>query len=253
MKTKHILWLGSLLALLQVAAAQGAEPIAYPDGFSGKVISSTNVAGYTYVQVDTGSNQLWAATTQFPVAVGDSVKVGRSTPMPGYHSKSLNRTFDVVYFAESIGVNGANAGGLPALPPGHPAIGGASPALPPGHPSITGSSVASSLDLTGIQRAEGGKTVQEIYAAKAQLAGKPVTVRGKVVKYNPMIMGKNWLHIRDGSGAAVDGNNDLTVTTTTPAALGATVLVTGNVSTNRDFGAGYKYNVILEDAQVKVE
>ncbi len=85
------------------------------------------------------------------------------------------------------------------------------------------------------------------------LAGKPVSVRGKVVKYNANILGKNWLHIQDGSGSADNGDNDLTVTTSTPVALGATVLVTGNVSTNRDFGAGYKYSVIIEDANVTVE
>ena len=78
-------------------------------------------------------------------------------------------------------------------------------------------------------------------------------MRGKVVKYNAMIMGKNWLHLRDGSGSDDKSNNDLTVTTATPAKLGDTVLVTGNVSTNRDFGAGYKYTVILEDAKVTVE
>ena len=48
-------------------------------------------------------------------------------------------------------------------------------------------------------------------------------------------------------------DNDLTITTTTPAKLGDTVLVTGNVSTNKDFGAGYKYTVILDGAKVTVE
>ena len=66
-------------------------------------------------------------------------------------------------------------------------------------------------------------------------------------------MGKNWLHIRDGSGSADKSDNDLTVTTSTPAKLGDTVLVTGLVSLNKDFGAGYKYTVILDDAKVTVE
>ena len=125
--------------------------------------------------------------------------------------------------------------------------------MPPGHPAITAPAAAPNLDLTGIKRAEGGKTIKEIYAAKAKLAGKSVSVRGKVVKYNAMILGKNWLHIQDGSGSVEKMDNDLTVTTLTPAMLGATVLVTGNISTNRDFGAGYKYGVIIEDAKVTVE
>jgi hypothetical protein len=256
MKMKYLLLAGLLLAAVQFVTAQDSNsaPAGEERGFSGKVVDTTNTSGYTYVQVDTGSKKLWAATTQFAVKVGDTVNVAAAMPMPGYHSRSLNRDFDVVYFTGRITVGGADAGGAPALPPGHPPINGGAPAgLPPGHPSLTAPPAAPNLDLTGIKRAAGGKTIKEIYSARSKLAGKPVTVRGKVVKYNAMILGKNWLHIQDGSGSAEKMDNDLTVTTTTPAALGATVLVTGNVSTNRDFGAGYKYGVIIEDAKVTVE
>lgn len=111
---------------------------------------------------------------------------------------------------------------------------------------------AAPVDLAGIAKADGGKTVAEVFAEKDALAGKPVTVRGKVVKANSGIMGKNWIHVRDGSGS--DGTNDLTVTTTTAQPnVGDTVLVTGPVSLNKDFGMGYQYDVIVEDAQVTVE
>lgn len=224
--------------------------------FSGKVLEMTNTAGYTYVLVDTGAKKLWAAAVQFDVKVGDSVTVVSGMPMENYHSKTLDRDFDVVYFTGSIKVNDGtgDTGATPKLPPGHPALPGTtSSTLPPGHPSLTGAKPAPNLDLTGIKRADGGKTIQEIFAAKSKLAGKPVTVRGKVVKYNAEIMGKNWLHIRDGSGSDANSDNDLTVTTATPVKLGDTVLVTGKVATDRDFGAGYKYAVIIEDAQVTVE
>jgi hypothetical protein len=253
---KQLLLLACLILPLQFALAEDAAP-AEAGGFAGKVLETTNTAGYTYVLVDTGSKKLWAAAMQFEVKVGDPVTVGAGVPMTGYHSKSLNRDFDVVYFTGNITVNGgdANAGTAPALPPGHPALPGAAtpPALPPGHPALTTAAKPANLDLTGIKRADGGQTIQEIFASKSGLAGKPVTVRGKVVKYNAMIMGKNWLHIQDGSGSADEKNNDLTVTTATPAKLGDTVLVTGIVSTDKDFGAGYKYSVILEDAKVTVE
>jgi len=110
-----------------------------------------------------------------------------------------------------------------------------------------------SVDFSDLKKPEGGKTVGEIYAAKDQLAGKEVTVRGKVVKVSPNILGKTWLHVRDGSGA--DKTNDLTVTTTAavPVELGLTVLVNGKVSLNKDFGLGYRYDVIIEDAKVTVE
>ena len=262
MKIRNVLLLSGLLLSVECALADdtnSASAPAVPTGgqngsFSGTVVDATNTAGYTYVQVDIGTKKLWAATTRFEVKVGDTVTVAAGMPMENYHSKSLNRDFDVVYFTGSITVNGGINAATPALPPGHPAISGdASPTLPPGHPSLTGPPATPNVDLSGIKKADGGKTIQEIYAAKARLAGKEVSVRGKVVKYNAMIMGKNWLHIQDGSGTADKKNNDLTITTTTPAALGDTVLVTGNVSTNRDFGAGYKYGVIIEDAKVTVE
>jgi hypothetical protein len=257
MKLKYLLFLGCILLAARFAAADtNSAPAAAAEagGFSGKVVETLNAAGYTYVLVDTGAKKLWAVTTTFPVKIGDTAKVGAGMPMENYHSKSLNRDFDVVYFTAGIEVNGAAAGGAPALPPGHPPLTGTNqPGLPPGHPSLTSPGAAPKVDLTGIKKAQGGKTIQEIYAAKAKIAGKPTAVRGKVVKYNAQIMGKNWLHIQDGSGSADDGNNDLTVTTSTPAAVGDTVLVIGLASTDRDFGAGYKYGIILEDAKVIVE
>ena len=119
------------------------------------------------------------------------------------------------------------------------------------HPMPTGASAAD-VDLAGIARADGGKTVAEVYAEKDGLADATVVVRGKVVKTNAEIMGKNWLHVRDGSGE--EGTNDLTVTTAGALPnVGDTVVVTGKVSLNKDFGMGYQYPVIIEDGEVTVE
>ena len=85
----------------------------------------------------------------------------------------------------------------------------------------------------------------------AELKDKPVLVRAKVVKYNGGIMGKNWVHLRDGSGAAADGSNDLLVTTAEPAKVGDIVNAEGVVRTNKDFGSGYAYKVMIEDAKLK--
>jgi hypothetical protein len=110
------------------------------------------------------------------------------------------------------------------------------------------------IDLSGIAKAEGGKTVGELFSESTALTGKQVSVRGKVVKVNAQIMGKNWLHLRDGSGSDADATNDLTVTTAGELPkVGDTVLVTGQVTTNKDFGMGYQYPVLVEDAEVKVE
>lgn len=135
-----------------------------------------------------------------------------------------------------------------AAPEAAPA--GSQPVMPP-HPTPAASSTTE-VDLSGIAKADGGKTVAEVFAEKDALAGQPVTVRGKVVKVNPDIMKTNWLHVRDGSGA--EGTNDLTVNTVgVVPSVGDTVLVTGTVALNKDFGMGYSYDVIVEDAEVTVE
>jgi hypothetical protein len=219
-------------------------PLHQANGFSGKVAETTNAASYTYVCVDTGTKKVWAAAPQFAVRVGDSVMIADGMPMPNYHSKTLDRTFEVVYFTDGVVVNGAK-----------PGDGGAAVELPKNHPPITSAATQpkpeTKLDLSGIKKAGGGKTIAEIFAGKAKLTGQQVTVRGKVVKYNAMIMGKNWFHLRDGSGS--EGSNDLTVTTASEVKLGDTVLVSGIVSADKDFGAGYRYALMIEKAKVVVE
>jgi hypothetical protein len=108
------------------------------------------------------------------------------------------------------------------------------------------------VDLSNIVKAEGGKTVAEVYADKDKLAGQKVSVRGKVVKTVHAVMGKNWVHVRDGSGA--DGTNDLTVTIKAELPLvGDLVVIDGTVAANKDFGMGYMYPVLVEDAGIKIE
>jgi GW (Gly-Tryp) dipeptide domain len=252
--------MNKLLLIPWVAAtvsAAAATPAFDPaQGFTGKVLETTNTAGYTYVRVDAAGQQVWAAGVQTEVKVGDTVTIGSGAVMPQYHSQSMNRDFDAVVFTSSLTVNGAGAAaGTTQLPPGHPALtgGAAAAGLPPGHPSLTKPAAPVKVDLAGIKQADGGQTIAQIYADAAKLAGKTVTVRGKVVKYHAAIMGKNWLHIRDGSGEADDRDNDLAITTAAETKVGDTVLVSGVLTTKKDFGAGYKYAVIIQDAKVTVE
>lgn len=241
----------SLVAgFLFAEALIGFQAIAGPGGFAGKVTETMDAGGYTYVLVDTSSNKVWAAATKFQVKPGDLVTVPEAMPMTNFHSQSLNRDFPVIYFAGSIMLNGVNSAA--ALPAGHPALGGgAAGDLLAGHPPMAGKATPLKVDFTGLQPAKDGKTIAEMYAASAKLEGKSVKVRGKVVKYNANILGKNWLHIQDGTGSA--GTNDLLVTTAGTAKLGDTVLVQGKVATNKDFGSGYKYSLLIEEAKVLVE
>ena len=219
-------------------ATPAAEPAKAPAGNakSGKVVETMDSGGYTYVQVDTGSEKIWAAAPQFKVKVGDPVVVPAGMSMPNYHSKTLNRDFAQLYFVSQIMVGGAEAMNQPAQA---------------STPNERTKVDAANVDFKGLKKAEGGSTIAEIFANKAALAGKEVKIRAKVVKYSPAIMGKNWIHLEDGTGAA--DAKDLTVTTKADAKVGDTVLVTGKVTLDKDFGYGYKYGLILEDAQVTVE
>lgn len=219
--------------------APSAAPEAAAPGKTGKVTETMNAAGYTYVQVDTGIEQFWAAAPEFAVVVGDDVAVPEGMPMPDYHSKTLDRTFDMVYFVPSVLVGDAQS--LSGTPPAD-------------HPPMNGGNTVvetTTVDLSDIAVADGGVTIEEVFTKKADLAGKQVAIRGKVVKFTPEIMGKNWIHVQDGTGAA--GSNDLTVTTSATAKTGDTVIVKGPLVIDKDFGYGYTYDVIIEDAEVTIE
>jgi hypothetical protein len=150
-------------------------------------------------------------------------------------------------------IPGAKAAGTGALPAGHPQIPGQAPAgLPAGHPQVGSKAAVASAEPIHVTKAEGGKTIAEVYAQKADLAGKEVLVRGKVVKAKGGIMNRTWIHLQDGTGG--EGTNDLTVTTDgEPPAVGAVAVVRGTVAVAKDFGYGYVYEVIVETATVTVE
>jgi len=164
--------------------------------------------------------------------------------MPNFESKTLGRTFDVVYFVGGIEKDDGHAHGGEAPAGGMPGSMGMG--------GDAGSHMTTAREqVEGVAKAEGGYTVAEIFVGAADLKDKTVKVRGRVVKFTPNIMGTNWIHIQDGTGA--EGTHDLTVTTTATAKTGDVVLVEGPLSVDRDFGAGYHYAVIIEGATVTKE
>ncbi len=220
-------------------SAQAAEP-ATAQGFTGTVVETMDVDRYTYVCVDTGTETIWAATTKFPVAVGDTVTVPPGAPMPNFHSEALDRTFPLIYFVSAIAKNGE------PLPPPPAAAEGDDARMVP----HTGAPTVGREVETAVAPAEGGVTVADVHARAKDLAGAEVTVRGRVVKANAGIMGTNWYHIQDGTGTEADGTHDLTVTSLGTAAVGDVVTVTGTVAVDKDFGFGYQYPVIVENATI---
>lgn len=224
------------------------EPTPPPalSGKSGAVVETMDASGYTYVQVDTGQEKLWAAAPQFSVAVGDQVVIPEGMAMKNYHSKTLDRDFDVVYFVESV-LNASNPS-MPAEMTNTPNM-----QIPEGHPPLTGMTPPPTIDFSGLTKVEGGYTVGDIYAEKSKLSGQTIKVRGKVVKFSPQIMGTNWIHIQDGTGEQAAATHDLTITSDTQVKIGDTIVIEGPLTLDKDFGYGYQYDLIIEGAQVTPE
>ncbi len=229
------------------AGAAGASP-----SLTGTVLETMNAAGYTYLKLKTAGGETWAAVNEAKVEKGATVTVLSPMPMDGFESKTLNRKFDHIVFGTLAGAGGAPA--APAAMGGMPGAMGSSPGAAPAAMGAPHAAAAAGPEVTekiSVAKAEGsdGRTVAELFAQRAALKGKVVAVRGKVVKVNEGIMGKNWIHLRDGSGTRATKDDDLTVTTNDKVTLGDVVLVKGTVAIDRDFGAGYTYTLVVEDAK----
>ena len=196
----------------------------------GKVVTTMDANNYTYVQIDTGEQMHWAAGPKTSLKKGAMVAVDTHMPFSDFESKTLNKKFKTIYFVNRF---------ISDQP-------GQATAVSDPHANLKKPAKAEAIK--GIKKAEDGKTVAEVFKQKQKLAGKAVRVRGKVVKYTAKVMGKNWLHIQDSSGA-----KKLVVTTEQEVKKGDLVLVNGIVAVDQDLGYGYTYEVVVERALVAVE
>lgn len=219
--------------------AAGKTAATGPVGSSakGEVLEVKDVESYTYLRLKTANGETWAAVAKAPLKKGDKVTIENAAVMTNYTSKALKRTFPTILFGNLASAGGsAPLTGNAVMAAGHPA-----PAKTPDVGDIH------------VPKASGAnaRTVAEIATKYAELKDKPVLVRGKVVKYNAGIMGKNWVHLRDGSGSAANDTNDIIVTTNSTTKVGDIVTAKGVVRTNKDFGAGYSYKVLVEEATLQ--
>jgi hypothetical protein len=229
---------------------QAAAPV--PEGaptatIKGTVLERLDAPPYSYIRIKTAEGESWVAVPKAETPNGAEITVSGAMPMQNFESKTLQRKFELVYFGTLGGTDGA--------PPPAAAAAAADPmGGPPANMAAQHAAAAAGPSDVGnvkVPKAAGAdaRTVAEVYAQRSALKEKAVTIRGKVVKYNEGIMGRNWLHIRDGSGSA-GKDNDLTITTADKAGVGDVVVVKGTVRVDKDFGAGYAYPVIVEDAKL---
>ncbi|MGA2191925.1 MAG: DNA-binding protein [Nitrospirota bacterium] len=198
---------------------------------SGTVREVLSSGGYTYVLLEREGEKVWVAMPEAKMKVGEKVSLGPGVFMSNFKSNTLHRTFDSIIFSTG-----------PAALPGSK------------DDASRKKTAAVSAEKISVDKAEGDNayTVADLYRNSSKLDKKEVLVRGKVVKVSTQIMGKNWVHIQDGSGSADRGNNNLVVTIKdSPPSIGDIVIAKGVLTKDKDFGYGYKYDVILDNASVK--
>ncbi len=200
----------------------------------GVVEKILQTSGYTYVLVKSDADTNWLAINKMPVEKGQTLYYNNGLEMSNFHSKTLNRTFAKVVLVQDASTNPNSKVGTST--------------------TMTMSSSAQSMkpkieqEKINIKPKNGSITIAELYTNKAKYEGKVIKVRGKITKYNADIMGKNWAHIQDGTKGG--SNFDLTITTPDQVRLGDVVTFEGKITLNKDFGAGYFYSVIMQDAKV---
>ncbi len=239
------LFLLAFLAIITLAACQKKEENKVQDANVPpgtrvvKVEDRLDAADYTYLQVsDKDNNKFWIAVTKMEAAKGDLLYFTKSMEMKNFHSKTLNRDFESVLFVEDAVKTPHNMNAPQSTSKIDPQT---------AHSQIMSTPKAN----VKIEHLKDGKTVEQVYNEMVKLNGKTIKIRGEVVKYNPEIMNRNWIHIQDGTGS---GNTfDLMVTSKDQTQVGQIIIVEGKVVTNKDFGAGYTYKVMLEDAKINIE
>ena len=154
--------------------------------------------------------------------------------MKNFESKELNKSFETIYFIEKISSTEEDVK-LPLT------------ANPQTSTTEAAKPIMDKKDVN-VASSEGTISIAELFTNRESYNNTVVRVRGEVTKYNPAIMNVNWLHMQDGT--EYNGEFDLTVTTTETVQIGDVVTIEGKVALNKDFGAGYIYNIIIENAAI---
>ncbi len=202
---------------------------------NGTVLEVLDASPYTYLSIETDSGAVWVAVPKVNVNVGAKVSFIENMRVANFESTTLNRKFDTVIFVNAIKADSP--------------IQKASPHNPHAHleKNETKEDVATPTIAPITDTVDGGFRVEEIYAKKADLKDKTIKVIGKVVKVSPAIMGKNWVHIQDGTGSGRTSDLIFTSVTELPT-VGDEVIAEGKLVVDKDFGYGYFYEVIVEES-----
>lgn len=189
-------------------------------------------SGYTYLRVKEGDKEEWLAVVKIRAAVGQTFTYNDAATMTNFFSKELNRTFKEVLFLSKI-ILSTDA---------------EETTLKASHNSIPGSEVKENKNKK-IDPVEGVISIATLLENKKLFTGKTVKIRGEVTKFSSTILNKNWIHIEDGTNFS--GKSDLTITSIQKVKVGDHITVEGIIAVDKDFGSGYFFDVIMEDAKLQ--
>lgn len=212
------------------------HPVAEQQQNSAKVFEVLEVvqtSSYTYMRVYENISERWVAVTKMDAKKGDKFHYDTALEMNNFHSKELNRDFEQIFF-----INKVSAGALSEQT--------SKSTMPSNHSG--GAKVKPQSDIT-LEKDGNELTVADIFEKRADFANKEIEIRGVVVKVNKQVMGKNWIHLQDGS--THNGSFDLTITSQDLPEVNDEITMKGTIILNKDFGAGYFYDVIMENATLQ--
>ncbi|MBK7866962.1 MAG: hypothetical protein IPJ75_08230 [Ignavibacteriales bacterium] len=202
----------------------------------GKILEVIQTSAYSYLRVEEEAGEVWLAVQKMDVKEGENIYFTQSMEMKNFEGKEANKTFETILFVNDPSKDKASFGGQVGSPADLPADFK--------HPEQAG---VAKEDVK-VEKAAGGVTVADVFAKKSELKDKKIKIRGKVTKVNAGIMNTNWIHIQDGTASGKE--YDLTLTSADVPTVGQIILIEGKVSVDKDFGAGYKYDVIVEEAKI---
>jgi len=190
-----------------------------------------HVSSYTYLKMKEEGDVYWGAIPRNDAMIeGKTYYFDSFYEMKNFASKELDKTFDKIYFIEVISDEPFSANTNQLM-----------------RKEQMGTNTVGNMEIEPMEAVEGGITIAELFANKEKYEGKIVILRGHVVKHSEA-MNKNWAHIQDGTMSG--GNFDLTITTLGEVEVGDIATFEGKVILNKDFGYGYAYDVLLEEAEL---
>lgn len=256
---KSLLLLSLATALFACQSGQNSANSAALSNDPSKLVSAENpiheiivleviqVENYTYFRAKENGTEVWVATPTMQAAVGDTLYYQNGMMMSKFESRELKRTFEKILFVDKISKTKdqplTKTETVPVLPPDHAPVTATQPETPT--MGTTKDTVKQKINITPVKN---GVTIAEILKNPSAFNGKTVIIKGKITKYTAGVMGKNWIHIQDGT--EFNGKFDIVITTLAELKDGDTVTFEGPISLNKDLGYGYFFEVLMEDAKL---